>query len=87
MGKTSSDTFGGVLNHSKIGSMEVKTHKELPGSCGWKNSDGDLDAQMKRHEIMKVINAFSGGTYDEFHPKPAEKVDKHHVRLCQLASE
>jgi hypothetical protein len=43
-GNTSSDTFGGILNHSKIGAMEKKTHKELPGSCGWKNTDGDLDA-------------------------------------------
>jgi hypothetical protein len=68
------------LNHSQVGALEVKTHKDLPASVGWKNTDGDLDAQMKRNEIMKTINAFSGGTYDEFHPKPAVKVEKHHVR-------
>jgi hypothetical protein len=43
-GNSSSDTFGGILNHSKIGAMEKKTHKELPGSCGWKNTDGDFEA-------------------------------------------
>lgn len=36
---------------------------------------------------MKVINAFSGATYDEFHPKQAEKIEKHHIRLNHLAAE
>jgi len=43
-GATTSDTFGGILNHSAVGALEKKTHASLPGHVGWKNHGGDLDA-------------------------------------------